>query len=134
MRRNDNQDMDQLLFPLQGSFASRFAEEWVEAWNSHDLDRILAHYDERVVLVSPVALNLLKNGSGAVEGKAALREYFSLGLEAFPNLHFELIDALWGVETIVVRYVNNVRDGKSAEVMQLNPTGKISRVWANYDK
>jgi len=126
--------MDQLLFPLQGSFARRFAEEWTEAWNSHDLDRILAHYDERVVLVSPVALNLLKNGSGAVEGKAALREYFSLGLEAFPNLHFELIDALWGVETIVVRYVNNVRDGKSAEVMQLNPSGKISRVWANYEK
>jgi ketosteroid isomerase-like protein len=70
---NDNQNMDPLSFPLQGSFVRQFAEEWVEAWNSHDLDRILAHYDDQVVLTSPVALNLLKNGSGIVEGKAALR-------------------------------------------------------------
>jgi hypothetical protein len=123
-----------LSFPLQGLFARQFAEEWVEAWNSHDLDRILAHYDDQVILASPVALNLLKNDSGIVEGKPALRDYFSLGVKAFPDLHFELIDVFWGVETIVVLYANNVRDGKSAEVMQLNAAGKVARVWANYDK
>jgi hypothetical protein len=121
-------------FPLQQLFARQFAEEWVEAWNSHDLDRILAHYDDQVVLTSPVALNLLKNGSGMVEGKPALRDYFSLGVKAFPDLRFELIDVFWGVETVVVHYANNVRDGKSAEVMQLNAAGKVARVWANYDK
>ena len=133
-KRDDNRSMDALSFPLQGSFARQFAKEWIDAWNGHDLDRILAHYDDRVLLISPVALNLLKNGSGVVEGKAALREYFSLGIKAYPHLHFELIDVLWGVETIVVHYANNVRDGKSAEVMQLNPAGRICRVWANYDK
>ena len=134
LKRIDNQGMDHLSFPLQESFARRFAEEWVEAWNSHDLLRILAHYDDRVVLVSPVALNLLKNHSGVVEGKAALREYFFLGVKAYPDLHFELIDVFWGVETIVVHYANNVRDGRSAEAMQLNSDGKICRVWAHYDK
>jgi ketosteroid isomerase-like protein len=33
--------------------AQRLAHEWIEASNSHDLDKILAHYDEDVVLVSP---------------------------------------------------------------------------------
>jgi ketosteroid isomerase-like protein len=126
--------MDLLSIPLQQLFARRFAEEWVEAWNSHDLNRILDHYDDQVILTSPVALNLLKNSSGIVEGKPALRDYFSVGMKAFPDLHFELIDVFWGVETIVVLYANNVRDGKSAEVMQLNAAGKVCRVWANYDK
>jgi predicted ester cyclase len=71
---------------------------------------------------------LLKNGNGVVEGKAALREYFRRGLEAFPNLHFDLIDVLWGVETIVIYYANKVRGNKTAEVMQMTLEGKVRRV------
>ena len=125
--------MENALLPLQASFAREFAQDWVDAWNSHDLERILTHYDDEVILASPVALRLL-GGDGAVRGKAALREYFLRGLEAFPDIHFDLIDALWGTETIVVCYLNNVRGNKTAEVMLLNPTGKIGRVWANYDQ
>jgi hypothetical protein len=126
--------MENISPPLQEAFARRFAQEWAEAWNSHDLDRILDHYDEQVILISPVALNLLNNGTGIVDGKSALREYFQRGLKAYPDLRFDLTDVLWGVETIVVYYGNNVRDGKSAEVMQVNAAGKVCRVWANYNK
>jgi predicted ester cyclase len=125
--------MEEAFVPLQASFAREFAQDWVDAWNSHDLERILTHYDDQVLLVSPIALKLL-NGDGTVRGKAALREYFLRGLEAFPDLRFNLIDALWGTETIVVYYINNVRGSKTAEVMLLNPAGKIQRVWANYDQ
>ena len=126
--------MKQVSIPLQPAFAREFAQEWVEAWNSHDLERILAHYDEEVVLISPVALKLLNNGDGVVRGKTALREYFLRGIQAFPNRRFDLIEVLWGVETVVVYYGNNVRGSKSAEVMQLTVEGKIRRVWANYDQ
>jgi predicted ester cyclase len=126
--------MENVSLPLQGTFARQFAQEWVDAWNAHDLDRILDHYDDQVVLVSPVALTLLNNINGAVQGKPALRDYFTRGLKAFPDLRFNLVEVLWGVETIVVCYTNNVRDSKSAEVMQLTPAGKVCRVWANYDK
>lgn len=104
----------------------------MDAWNSHDLERILDHYDDEVILISPVALKLL--GDGLVRGKTALREYFLRGIQAFSDRRFDLIDVLWGVETIVVYYGNNVRGSKSAEVMQLSAKGKISRVWANYDQ
>ena len=98
--------MENFSLPIQADFAHAFALEWAEAWNSHDLDRILAHYSDQVALVSPVALNLLKNGTGIVQGKSALRDYFQLGLKAYPDLHFELKDVLWGVETIVAYYGN----------------------------
>jgi ketosteroid isomerase-like protein len=119
---------------LQAPFAHQFAQEWIEAWNSHDLERILSHYDDDVRLISPVALNLLNNGDGVVQGKAAVREYFRRGVEAFPNLRFNLIDVLWGVETLVLYYANNARGTKTAEVMQLTSSGKVRRVWANYDQ
>src|SRR4051812_41617266 len=73
------QRMENVLLPLQASFAHEFAQEWVEAWNSHDLERILTHYDEEVVLTSPVALKLL-GGDGTVRRKAALRGYFLRGI------------------------------------------------------
>jgi hypothetical protein len=40
----------------------------------------------------------------------------------------------WGVETIVLYYANKARGNKTAEVMQLTPERKVSRVWANYDQ
>src|SRR5215831_4331753 len=59
--------------------ARRFAEEWVDAWNRHDLDGILAHYSEDVVFSSPFAARLIPGGDGTVRGRAALREYFKAG-------------------------------------------------------
>jgi ketosteroid isomerase-like protein len=124
--------MSETPFLLQDSFARRFAQEWADAWNSHDLEKILGHYDVDVVLISPVAMKLL--GDARVKGKEALRAYFLRGLEAYPELRFDLTDVFAGVETIVVCYANNVRGGKAAEVMQVSAEGKIKRVWANYDQ
>jgi hypothetical protein len=121
------------FLPLQASFAREFAQDWVDAWNSHDLERILSHYEDEVLLTSPVAAKLL-NGDGTVRGKAALHEYFLRGVQAYPDLHFDLIDVLWGTETIVLYYFNNVRGSKTAEVLLLNAAGKIHGVWANYDQ
>jgi hypothetical protein len=121
------------VVPLQAEFARGFAEEWVAAWNSHDLEVILTHYEDDVELRSPVAAKLLQ-GDGTVRGKVALREYFELGLKAYPHLRFELVETLWGIETIVISYVNNVRGSKTAEVMLISGAGRIRGVWANYDQ
>lgn len=127
-----NANMESSVLPLHEAFARQFAQEWIEAWNGHDLERVLEHYDDEVVLISPVALKVF--GGELVQGKAALREYFRRGLEAFPNLRFDFFDVLWGIETIVVVYENNVRNSKAAEVMELSASGKVTRVWANYDR
>lgn len=56
--------------------AHEIAREWIDAWSSHELDRILAHYDDDVVLTSPLAVERLRDPTGTVRGKAALRAYF----------------------------------------------------------
>lgn len=111
--------------------ARQFAEDWIGAWNSHDLDAILSHYATDVVLTSPTAARLLQDPQGNVAGKDALRRYFSRGLEAYPNLRFELLDVLWGVSSILL-YYKNQNGTKTGEFMEFDPDGKVVRVVANY--
>lgn len=111
--------------------AKEFACRWIAAWNSHNLDDILSHYREDVLLTSPVAAKLLGDASGNVRGKSALRDYFARGLEAYPDLHFELLDVMRGLSSIVLCYINQ-KGTKTAEFMELDGDGKVMRVVANY--
>ncbi len=111
--------------------AQAFAHHWVRAWNSHDLDAILSHYATDVRLISPVAAALLNNPSGEVVGREALRAYFTRGLEAYPDLKFELLDVMWGLSSIVL-YYENQNGKKTGEFMEFDAEGKVIRVVANY--
>lgn len=112
--------------------ARQFAGHWIDAWNAHNLDAILSHYAPNVVLTSPAAATLLQDPSGAIAGKDALRSYFGRGLEAYPNLTFELVDVLWGISSILL-YFKNQKGTKTGEFMELDAHGKIIRVVANYN-
>jgi predicted ester cyclase len=107
------------------------AKDWVAAWNAHDLDLIMAHYDDAIELTSPVIAQLLGASDGKVAGKASLRAYFQRGLEAYPELHFHLEDVLWGVNSVVLYYTNQ-KGSRTAEFMELSATGKVKRVVAHY--
>ena len=112
--------------------AWELANDWVAAWNSHDLELILTHYDDAIELTSPVAAQLLGRADGKVVGKAELRAYFQRGLEAYPDLHFHLEDVLWGLNSVVLYYTNQ-RGTRSGEFMELSASGKVARVVANYN-
>ena len=109
-----------------------FANHWVEAWNSHNLDAIMSHYAADVVLVSPVAARILNDSSGTVKGKKAVHAYFRRGLETYSNLKFELIDVMWGISSVVLYYVNQ-KGTKTGEFMEIDANVKVTRVVANYN-
>ena len=111
--------------------AWNFANHWVAAWNAHDLDLIMTHYDDAIELTSPVAAQLLGTSDGKVVGKANLRAYFQRGLEAYPELRFCLEDVLWGVNSVVFYYTNQ-KGTRTGEFMELSAIGKVVRVVANY--
>jgi hypothetical protein len=116
---------------LSEADARQFADHWIRAWNSHDLDDIMSHYAAEVVLTSPTAAKLLTDSSGTVKGKEAVRNYFKKGLDAFPNLNFELLDVMWGISSVVLYYVNQ-KGSKTGEFMEFDANQKVARVVANY--
>lgn len=110
---------------------AELAQDWVEAWNAHDLDHILSHYTEDAVLISPIALARLGIPDGKVAGKAALRAYFAKGLAARPDLTFTLHRVLIGVGSLVVDYT--AADGRQAcEIMVLDINGLVREARAHY--
>ena len=111
--------------------AWKLAEHWIAAWNAHDLEQILTHYEEGVELTSPVAAQLLGTRDGKVVGIANLRAYFQRRLEAYPELRFRLEDVLWGVNSVVLYYTNQ-KGTRTAEFMEISANGKVARVAANY--
>jgi predicted ester cyclase len=116
---------------VTGQEARKLANHWVAAWNAHDLEQIMTHYDDSVELISPVAARLLGRPDGKINGKSDLRAYFQRGLEAYPDLHFELENVLWGLNSVVLYYTNQ-RGTHSGEFMELGTDGKVVRVVANY--
>lgn len=91
----------------------------------------MMHYHDSVELTSPIAAQLLSTSGGKVVGKASLRAYFQRGLAAYPELHFRLADVLWGVNSVVLYYANQMGT-HTAEFMELSADGKIARAVANY--
>ena len=53
--------------------AWNLANHWIAAWNAHDLDLIMIHYEDAIELTSPVAARLTGASGGRVFGKENLR-------------------------------------------------------------
>ena len=84
-----------------------YAEQWVRAWNAHDIEGVLDHFHDDVVFTSPVAARLMPGTGGVVRGKAALRDYWTTALKTLPDLHFDIVGVYRGESTLVINYRNH---------------------------
>ena len=110
--------------------AQKFADGWIEAWNSHNLERILSHYDDDFEMSSPEIVKVAGEVSGRLRGKAAVGAYWAKALDELPNLHFVMKDILVGMDSIVLYYEGH--RGPSAEWFEFGPEGKVIRAAGHY--
>jgi hypothetical protein len=103
---------------IERQWALNFAREWIEAWNSHDLERIFSHYTEY-------------ESSGTLKGKTSVRPYWSQGLTVEPPLRFELIEVLACVRSITI-YYRSIGRRVVAEVLEFNDRREVVRAAAYY--
>ena len=113
-------------------FAKIFAVEWVEAWNSHDLEKILSFYTEDLTIETPMAVKLYPLSHGFVSGKTELRKYWSIGLDKSPDLKFELIDLFIGVNSVSLHLFNLSSARRSIELMSFDKHNKVNRAIVTY--
>jgi ketosteroid isomerase-like protein len=112
-------------------FCAALGKQWIDAWNSHDLERILALYSDDSEMTSDKIPLLGLDPTGTLRGKDRLRQYWSKGLELLPNLQFTLIDVYVSPDSLVVFYENE-RGAKICEYLRLNADGKIRQGSANH--
>jgi uncharacterized protein (TIGR02246 family) len=105
--------------------------EWIAAWNSRDLERVLTLYAEDSEMTSDKIQALGFHSSGTLSGKANIRKYWTKALTLLPDLHFTLIDLFVSPDSLVVFYANE-RGAKICEYLRLDAAGKIVQGSANH--
>ncbi len=115
---------------IDSATARRFAEQWIDAWNRHDLDAVLAHYAEDFEFASPLIVAIAQEDTGALKGKAAVRAYWEKGLRQLPDLNFQLIDVLTGINQATLYYRGH--RGMVAETFVFDGAGQVFQATACY--
>lgn len=115
-------------------FATAFARDWVDEWNTHDLEKILSHYSEDFTIETPMAVKLYPQSQGIVVGKSEVRKYWTIGLEKSPDLRFELLGVFVGVNSVGLHLFNTSSNRKSVELMSFNSEMKVNKTIVVYSE
>jgi hypothetical protein len=120
------------LSPVEVISTAPLAERWLEAWNAHDVNRIVSLYAPDACHTSK-RVRALGGSEDTVRGKEAIAEYFRRGLERSPSLRFEPISVSTGPCTVAIEYrAQGIgRDEVTIELLELDAEGLIthSRVY-----
>jgi len=104
--------------------AQEIAHQWIQAWNDHKIEDMISLYSEDIVFTSPYVVEIFGNQSGSIKGKKERRAYIVKALQQYPNLKFELLNVLIGLDIITILY-KSVNDLPAAATISLDPDYKI---------
>lgn len=111
--------------------AGRFVKEWVEAWNNRELDAVLAHYGDDIVFHSPRIAIVTGEPLSSVQGKTALRSYWTRALASSPDLRFSIEAVPLGSDALTILYRNH-RQQRAAETFLFDRDGLVTLSVATY--
>lgn len=111
--------------------AKKFAKEWINSWNSHNLDDIMKHYANDIEITTPMIKLAAGIESGSLQGKEQVRAYCKRALSKIIDLHFELVDVTSGVDSVVL-YYKSVINKMAIEVMFFDQNGLVNKMITHY--
>jgi ketosteroid isomerase-like protein len=109
------------------------AGRWFDAFNTHDLEALLALYADDAEHYSPKLKVRRPETNGLVRGKAALRDWWRDAFDRLPTLRYEVLRLTADEGQVFMEYIRHVsaeEDLRVGEVLEIRD-GKIvaSRVY-----
>jgi hypothetical protein len=109
------------------------ASKWLKAFNEHDLETLLALYDDQAEHFSPKLKSLKPETNGLIKGKPALRAWWQDAFKRLPDLTYKEITITANQERVFMEYVRIVSGEDNmtvAEVLEVKNGSIIaSRVY-----
>ncbi len=109
---------------LTPEFATRFAEEWIDAWNLKDIDKIMKPYSDDIEFHSPNIGKVMNTGANYLLNKKELRAYWTRALDLVPELNFVFQSVLVSSDGLTILYEND-RQQNVAETFIFNKDGLV---------
>ncbi len=109
------------------------AHAWFEAFNAHNLEKLLSLYDDDAEHFSPKLKLRHPETNGLVVGKDALRNWWEDAFRRLPTLHYKVTSLTSNADRVFMEYLRSVANEENmlvAEVLEIKE-GKIiaSRVY-----
>lgn len=101
----------------------QIATKWFEAFNEHDLEKLLSLYDDNAHHFSPKLKIRMPETQGLIKGKQALREWWKDAFDRLPSLKYEVVKLTSDEEQVFMEYIRHVEgedDLSVGEVLQIN--------------
>ena len=99
------------------------ALKWFEAFNEHNLEKLLSIYDQNAEHFSPKLKIHKPETNGLIKGKQALREWWQDAFNRLPTLNYEVIKLTGDNEQVFMEYIRHVKneeDLRVGEVLKIN--------------
>jgi len=89
---------------IEGEVANRIATHWLGAWNAHDAKAVVEHFADDVSVSSPLIEQRRPGSGGRLARKVDVLDYYEEGLRLAPELRFELVEVLRGIDQVTIVY------------------------------
>lgn len=109
------------------------AFKWFDAFNGHNLEQLLALYDDNAEHFSPKLKMRKPETDGLIKGKNALRDWWQDAFDRLPTLNYKVTSLTANENRVFMEYIRKVENEEDmlvAEVLEIKD-GKIvfSRVY-----
>ncbi len=84
------------------------ANKWFEAFNEHNLEKLLALYHNEAEHFSPKLKFRRPETNGLIKGKRALREWWEDAFKRLPSLKYEVVKLTADDEQVFMEYKRHV--------------------------
>lgn len=109
------------------------AHAWFEAFNSHNLEKLLSLYDDEAEHFSPKLKIRHPETNGLVTGKSALRTWWQEAFDRLPTLNYKVTSLTANSDRVFMEYIRTVENEEDmlvAEVLEIKEgTIVASRVY-----
>lgn len=109
------------------------AHAWFEAFNSHNLKKLLSLYDDEAEHFSPKLKIRHPETNGLVTGKNALRTWWQDAFDRLPTLHYKVTSLTANSDRVFMEYIRTVENEEDmlvAEVLEIKEGNIVaSRVY-----
>ena len=98
------------------------AIKWFEAFNTHDLEKLLALYHSDAKHFSPKLKIRKPETNGLIQGKNALREWWQDAFNRLPTLHYSYTTLTANNDRVFMEYIRKVENEEDmlvAEVLEV---------------
>ena len=86
----------------------KIALKWFEAFNAHDLEKLLSLYNDNAQHYSPKLKIRMPETQGLIKGKQALREWWKDAFDRLPSLQYEVVKLTADDEQVFMEYIRHV--------------------------